>query len=149
MMPPQQDISKDRLLRASQRNSLRITLQVFEERLRAAREWLDGRQESGSLYERKLDLPLRNRKRAERQIQKALQVIDQLRERFDLEVELENAASILRSEMSVSWANLLDVRAQRLGRYGKVHPDLSRLLDPAIDELAEIARGLAVDLEEP
>jgi hypothetical protein len=124
-------------------------LQAFEENLRVTQEWLDGRQEWGILYRRKLDLPTGNRRRAERKVQKALQLIDFLRERFDLNVESRNAALMLRSEMSVSWVNLLDAHARKLGRYGKVHPDLSRLLDPALDQLADIASTLATVLGEP
>jgi len=51
-------------LNPSQKNSLRISLLMFEENLRQAQEWLDGREENGILYRRKLMLTEEIRKQA-------------------------------------------------------------------------------------
>ena len=133
---------KDKLNR-SQWNALRITMYTFEKNLRSAQAWLDGTEESGTFYERKLHLSAKRREQARKVITDALQTVIQLGNSLDLSVKEENAASKIRGEMSVSWANLLDMRAGKLSRYGKVHPDLSSELDPIIEQLAEMALHLS------
>ncbi|MCA2001756.1 MAG: hypothetical protein LDL51_07825 [Chloroflexi bacterium] len=131
------------LLNSYQKNSLQITLRMFEENLRNALEWLDGREEDGVLYSRTLILSEDGREQARRYIQDALGVIEKLSRQFDLRKESNDAASMLRGELEVSWANLLDTRSKKLGRYGKVHPELLSALDSDIQKLAEIAQRLS------
>ena len=136
------------LLNPYQKNSLRITLRMFEENLRNALEWLDGREEVGILYKRKLNLPQENREQARQYIKFALGVIEKLSHKFDLRKESSDAASMLRGELDVGWTNLLDTRAKKLGRYGKVHPELANVLDADIQNLAEIAQQLSAIIGE-
>ncbi len=131
------------LLNPYQKNSLRITLRMFEENLRNALEWLDGREEDGILYSRKLILSPVGREQARQYIKVALGVIEKLSLQFDLRKESSDAASMLRGELDVGWANLLDTRAKKLGRYGKVHTELANALDSDIQKLAEIAQQLS------
>lgn len=121
---------------------------MLEETLRHALEWLDGREENGILYRRKLNIPKESTEQARQQIMTALGVIEKLSYTFDLPKETEDAVAMLRGELSVSWANLLDTRAKKLARYGKAHPDLSGMLDGDIQKLAEIAIQLSVYLGE-
>lgn len=130
------------LLNPVQKNSLRITLRRFEENLHHAQAWLDGREENGVLYQRRLSLPAEDRQQAEREIRKALELIEILSRDFDLPVESENSAALIRGEMSISWADLLDSRASELGRGGEVNPNLRDALDPGIQSLAGIALSL-------
>jgi hypothetical protein len=44
---------------------------------------------------------------------------------------------------SVSWANLMDTRAQKLARFGEVDPRLSQELNPDVERLAYLAFSLA------
>lgn len=134
------------LLNPSQKNSLRITLQMLEESLRHALEWLDGREENGVLYSRKLSILKEKREHARQQIMAALGVIEKLSRKFDLPKETDDAGAMLRGELSVSWANLLDTRAKKLSRYGKAHPELGGMLDEDIRKLAEIALKLSAIL---
>ncbi len=46
--------------------------------------------------------------------------------------------------MPVSWADLHNSRTHKLGRYGKVHLELSNVLDPQVQHLAGIAQNLSV-----
>jgi len=131
------------LLNQYQWNSLRIRLRSFEEGLRHALEWLDGYEEDGVLYSRKLILSEKNRKQAQQEIRYALDKIAKISRLLDMPKETENPASLVRGEMTVSWADLMDSRARKLGRYGKVHPELSDELDPQIEKLAETARNLS------
>lgn len=131
------------MLNAYQKNSLRTTLLGLEETLRRAQEWLDGRQDAGILYRESLETAEEQKKRAEGEIKKALETVARLAERFELETETRDAANEIRAGLNVSWANLLDSRSQKLGRYGKVSPQLADALDPEIQELAEAALRLA------
>jgi hypothetical protein len=134
---------KKALLNPYQKNSLRITLRMFEENLHNALEWLDGREDDGILYSRKLILSPDRREQAREHIKVALGVIEKLSHQFDLRKESSDAASALCGELTVGWANLLDTRAKKLGRYGKVHPELVSVLDSDIQKLAEIAQQLS------
>lgn len=136
------------LLNPYQKNSLRVSLMMFEENLRHALEWLDGREENGTLYSRKLDLPEGKKVQAQQEINAALGLIDNLGHRFDLPRDTHDAASIFRGELTVNWANLMDTRAGKMRRYGKVHPELASMLDSEIQKLAEIALRLSAILGE-
>jgi hypothetical protein len=130
-------------LNRAQWNSLRISILSFERRLREAQDWLDGLEEHGTFYHRQLAIPDENRQEARRQIEQALQLLGRLGARLELPFQEETVNSELRSEMTISWANLLDNRASKLGRFGEVHPSLSGELDATIEELAGIANLLA------
>lgn len=130
------------LLNPNQKNSLRITLRQFEENLLRAQAWLDGHEENGVLFQRKLTISDGRRQQAEKEIQTALELIRKASQDFDLPSEVENSAALVRSEMAISWANLLDSRAGELKRSGAVHPNLSATLDPGIQTLAGIALTL-------
>jgi hypothetical protein len=136
------------LLNPYQKNSLRVTLQMLEENLRHTLEWLDGREENGILYSRTLNLPKENREQARQRIKAALGSIENLSRKFGLHKESSDAASMLRGELTVSWANLLDTRAKKLVRYGDVHPELASILDSDIQNLAGLALQLAAILGE-
>lgn len=136
------------LLNPYQKNSIRITLQMFEESLRHSLEWLDGYEEDGILYSRKLNLPEENRKQARQEIRVVLDMIENLSHKFDLQKESSNSAFMLRGELTISWANLYDVRASKLKRFGDVHPELASILDSDIQKLAGIAMHLSTILGE-
>jgi hypothetical protein len=119
---------------------------MFEEHLRHAQEWLDGREEHGILYQRKLEMSEDKRRQAEHIIKTALGLIEKLSEKFGLEAESQNAASMFQGELSINWANLMDARSGKLRRYGKVHPELESMLDSEIQKLAEIALQLSAIL---
>jgi len=137
------------LLNRYQKNSLRIALLGFEENLRRVLEWLDGYEEDGILSRRKLlNLPEENRKQARQEIKAALDLIKNLSQKFDLHKESSDVAAMLRGDLTISWANLLDTRANKLGRYGKVNPELASNLDSDIQNLAGIALRLSALLGE-
>ena len=136
------------LLNPTQKNLLRITLRRFEENLLHAQAWLDGNEEKGVLYQRKLTLSKKAREQAEPQIKAALDLIEKVSHDFDLPTESENSAALVSAEMSISWADLLDSRASELKRSGRVHPELSGVLDPSIQTLATIALALRTIFDE-
>ncbi len=138
---------KDKL-NPSQWNSLRLTVSMFEKNLRAAQAWLDGMEENGTFYQRKLHLSAKRRQQASHNIAEALQIVTELGQSLELPLENENVASEIRSQMVISWTNLLDNRSVKLKRYGRVHPELSSELDPIILQLAEMALNLSAIFDE-
>ena len=45
--------------------------------------------------------------------------------------------------MPVGWADLQGSRSHKLGRHGKVHPELSSALDSQVQHLAGIAQNIS------
>jgi hypothetical protein len=86
------------------------------------------------------------KQQAVQKIQAALEVIEKLGRKFELEKEFESAASILQGNLTVNWANLMDTKSNKLKRYGQVHPQLGDMLDADIQNLAEIALNLSTML---
>ena len=134
------------LLNPYQKNSLRVSLLMLEENLRYAQEWLNGREETGILYYRNLKLSEETKQQAGQKIQAALELIEKLSSEFELDKEFQSAASILQGDLTVNWANLVDTKSAKLRRYGQVHPQLDDMLDPDIQNLAEIAFNLSTML---
>lgn len=131
------------LLNPYQKNSLRVSLLLFEDSLHRAGEWLDGREENGILFRCKLELSEAKRKRARQTISTALALIEKLTHTFELRTEVESASAIIRSELTVNWENLMNTQAGKLRGYGEVNPQLAGLLDSDIRNLAEIALELS------
>jgi hypothetical protein len=131
------------LLNPYQKASLATVLRMFEENLRQADSWLDGRQTEGILYRQELHLAPRQRTRARKRIAAALADIAALAQEIGLEPEIEDPAGLIRGQMSIAWANLIDSQARKLKRYGEIHPDAAREIDPQIQRLAQVALELA------
>ena len=136
------------LLNPQQRSSLRFTLQSFEKNLREAQSWLDGAEEDGILYKAEVRISEERRRQVTQEITDALYQIGSLSASFELEKKEENPLSLIRSEMVISWANLLDSRSAKLGRYGDISAGLAEKLDPAINNLAETALYLSKIFED-
>lgn len=76
-------------------------------------------------------------------IEAALAEIASTSELLSLEREEWEAGGLIRSEMSVAWANLLDTQSKKLRGYGDVHPQLAEVLDPHVLLLSNLAIYLA------
>ncbi len=111
--------------------------------LRRADAWLQVGEESGILYRRRLGLSPEQRAVMREQIASALAQIATLADRFGLSADDEDLGAAIAAQMSADWANLCDVRSDKLCRYGEVHPDLAHLLDADISALAERVAILA------
>ena len=137
------------LLNEYQRNSLTAVLRLHEQQLRRAQEWLQQPPASGILYRRVLHLSAEQRQLALEHIAKMLALVDKMARGFALEPEEEDLGASIAADMVVSWANLLDVRSDKLRGYGTVDPRLGPSLDPYVLRLAELALKLASMLRAP
>lgn len=131
------------LLNGSQKFSVFVTLRTLEERLRQADAWLQGEEEHGRLYYRAVKLSPEQRALARQRIAEALPVIDALAHKLALEAVDDDAGAHIRAGLSESWANLCDIRSQKLRRYGEVQPGLSAVLDEPVEQLAQLALAIA------
>ena len=135
-------------LNPSQRTSIRTTLRAFEKSLRDAGSWLNGVEEDGILYAAKVRLPVESRQEVAREIAAVLERIGNLSASLDLEKTDDNPLRRVRSELVISWANLLDTRSTKLRRYGTVPAQIAEQLDPAIRDLADAALHLSQVFDE-
>ena len=132
------------LLNPAQRVSLQVSLRLFEQSLRHAESVLNNPLEvNGILFRQRFAISEAKRTLISTKISAALDQIRVMRELFALDAEEENLARQVASELSVSWENLMDVRAKKLRGYGKIHPELPTVLDPRIKSLSAIALELA------
>ncbi|MGQ9683527.1 MAG: hypothetical protein ACUVX9_13380 [Anaerolineae bacterium] len=131
------------LLNDAQRSSLSIALRIFEQELRRADQWLQGRLDEGVPYRGELHLDPETQAAARGAIAAALEGIVELARDLGLEQREENLRAAIATAMSLSWANLCDARSDKLRRYGEVNPQLEGVLDARIDRLAELALAIA------
>ena len=131
------------LLNSSQRRSVTVTLRGFETSLRQALAVLNGKSENGILFHETFRLPAPKQAEMRQAIETALSEIAGTRDLFDLESEERDAGGLIRSEMSVAWANLLDIQSKKLRGYGNINPKLVDILDPHVIQLSNLANNLA------
>lgn len=124
-----------------QKISVSIALRELETRLVRLRTLLD----QDSLSQR-LTPDALNRLRALLDRQQA--IIDELYRRFGLARESIDVVQTMVAEFSIAWTQLVDVRTQKLIRYGEVDPALVSTLDPAISELTELTLATVRILEQ-
>jgi len=137
------------LLNTPQHSALAIALRFFEQDLRQAEGWLRGELNMGLLYRPFLDLSTERRAAALARIAKALEIITRLAERFELHLVEEPLTKRIAAAMSIDWSNLLDTRSGKLARFGAVDPGLAELLDPEVEQLAELALAIESLMIEP
>ena len=130
-----------------QKNSVTVTLRMFEESLRKALFWMDGGEEIGILYRRRLDVPEEVKAQARGRILQALELIQELADTFHLEVLEENTARHIKGDIFIDWENLSDIRADRLKGFGAPKEGLSAVLDPPVDMLCRLALQLGTMFE--
>lgn len=126
-----------------QQRHLRASLISFEKALRLADRLLEDGDEVGILYYRKLYLDPDQRRLAHGKITQALHELADLVKQLGLESVEESTARDILSEMSVSWADLVDCHSDRMIGYGEVDTDAATKIDPAIDRLERIALELS------
>jgi hypothetical protein len=121
---------------------VKIVLWGFEEDLRMALRCLDGEQDEGYMYQRKLMLSEELREEARRYILEGLEEIHRLADTLDFEPEVENASRVLMGRLNIDWEYLSNLHAKDLKGYGVIHPELSNILDESAERMSRIALDL-------
>ena len=121
---------------------VKIVLRGFEEDLRTALRCLDGEQDEGYMYQRKLVLSEELREEARRYILEGLEEIHRMADTLDFEQEVENASRVLMGRLNIDWEYLSNLHAKDLRVYGDIHPDLTNILDKSAERMSRIALDL-------
>ena len=127
------------LLNDSQRRSLSVTLQRVEMAAWRLEEALTQRS-TPPLVLTRLTNPLDEQQQAALLALARLirQEIALLAHEYDLAATEQNFARLVMAEFTLLWADLEDVRPQKLLRYGNVKPALHQVLDPQLQHLIHL-----------
>lgn len=136
------------LLNEPQRRSLTSMMRLLEQHLRQIDGWLQGNEESGILYRRRLRLSPERRAIARQQVAAALAEIADLARRLELPGEDEDLAATIGAMMHLDWCYLGDRYADKLKRCGAVDPRLAAVLDPTLDRLTRLVFSLPAIVSE-
>jgi hypothetical protein len=129
------------LLNRSQRSSLAVTLSSLEEAVHSIYEVLDNDVEH-LFFEYTNGMCSVKATEIARELERMLEVAREMKHKFQIEAEQVDARKRILGEISTIWECLLDSRAERLRRYGKVCPELRSELDPDIDRLVRSAEQI-------
>ncbi len=135
------------LLNEAQRKSLSIALKMIEERLFVFRMLMvqDGYQ--GTMYRFRVNFTPEEKEAITQLFDRTLKNIAALKSKFGLKAVTEELTDQIMGTVTYLWTVLEDEKSRKLKRYGSVHPELKKALDPAlqkiIDDLNEISRRLS------
>lgn len=125
------------LLSDAQKNSLTVTLRLLEERILFYKMLLNKQLLPGLLTRYEIDRPAELLSRLENNFDQILDLVKRAKEKFDLTGKTTTLTSSLNAYTSYFWSLLIDLKSDKLVRYGDVKPGLKQELDPLIDQLIE------------
>lgn len=134
---------KPLLLNPYQQNYIRASLRFFENALRQVNRILEGGDERGILYYQKMTLDEERRKLAKEKVKDALNELANFVSELELEPQEENPAQRIMALMSLSWENLVEIQAKRLGNYGDIDTETADFIGPKAQRLARMAIELS------
>ncbi len=139
---------KKPLLNNSQKNSLRVSLRMLEEKILTIEMLIENKALHGELYSFYVDLSegeIENLKNILVEIHK---LIAEMKHIFNFDDQKEYLSNQLAGMSAYYWAVFMDETSEKLKRYGDVSPQLESVLDPKIEkfiyyikQLSTIKRG--------
>ena len=124
------------LLNPSQKNALRISLLLVEKGMLEIEHLLSAGEHQGILLRVTDDLGEDTKRGIRQHIDEVRGVIRELKERFQLGVEVEEKRPVIFGKAPILWEIVTDTDASRLRGYGEIHPGLKEALDPLIGQLS-------------
>ncbi len=125
------------LLNPAQKKSLQTALRLLEEKLYAARLLMDGGSYQGILYDLKIDVDERQKRKCQSLFEEIISVIREIEKQFNLSKTSVNFSHHLNGIAHYFRSVLLDETATALKRYGPVAAELEGTLDPLIFDLVQ------------
>jgi hypothetical protein len=125
------------VLNDAQHRHLSITMRVAEERLRSLQRLMRTGGETQGLLEVDDDLTPGERSVVAAKLAELLRCFADLGTQFSLSREWCSLRRTLAASLSITWADIQNVKAAALGAYGEVDPRLRDQLDPLLDRSAD------------
>ena len=125
------------MLNEAQHTHLSVVLRIAEERLLNLQRQLTGDSSAAKLSETKNDLTETERALVTEKITELLRLIAGLSYRFSVTARSRSLRHALDATLSITWADLQDVKEKALRNYGDTDPRLSEQLDPLVDKIAD------------
>ncbi|HEV8369074.1 MAG TPA: hypothetical protein VGQ39_14060 [Pyrinomonadaceae bacterium] len=116
---------------------LSTRLRSIDRDLYEAERLLNGDLPKSDLFEINSDITKEESEELLILIHAARQIVCDLHSVLGLTTKRENVRSWLLGHLSIVWTILEDCHAEKLKGFGEISPDLSRALDPSIDQLIE------------
>lgn len=132
-------------LNPAQHASVEITLREMEIALRQLLDEMDSHSE-GILYAQTTTLTDEQRQRIVELTGAMLDEIAGLAETLGLSKQHRDPIALVVGQINVLWSDLVDIRADKLTRYGDVSAEAARTLDPSIDRMIRLTEGLIAAL---
>ena len=125
------------LLNPAQKNSLRICLMLAEKGMLEVDRLVSAGEHQGLLFTITDDLTGDARTALRSLIHEIRAVIRELKDRFQLEMEVKAISRTIFGKAPLLWEMVADTDASRLRRYGETDPRLKEILDPSIERLGQ------------
>ena len=125
------------MLNEAQHRHLSVVLQIAEERLLNLQRQLSDNAPAAKLFEIENDLTETERAFVVQKISELLRLIASLSERFSVTARSRSLRHGLDATLSVTWADLQDVKERALRGYGETDPRLGEHLNPLVDSIAD------------
>lgn len=125
------------LLNPLQKNALRCSLLLVEKGVLEMEHLLSAGEYRGILLQITDDLGEDTRTAIDLLIQDIREVMRELRNRFQLDLEVERTSRTIFGKAPLLWEMVADTDASRLRGYGEIHPSLKEILNPSIERLAQ------------
>ena len=125
------------MLNEAQHRHLSIVLQIAEERLLNLQRQLSGNAPAAKLLDIANDLTETERVVVVEKISELLRLITGLSDRFSLTARSGSLRHGLDATLSITWADLQNVKERALRSYGETDPRLGEHLDPLVDSIAD------------
>lgn len=126
------------LLNPAQKNSLRISLMLVEKGMLEVDRLIAAGEHDGILFRIIDDLGDGTKTSIRQLIEEVRELIKEMRDRFQLEIEVERKSRTIFGKAPLLWEMVTDSDASRLRGYGEIDPQLKEILDPSIKRLGQI-----------
>lgn len=135
-------------LNEPQQRRIEVTLSLIEQTLlKLEKSYLTDTSITGEMLRITSDLTPAEVRKLKSLLNQMRQHIGRLREQFQLKPQERDLRRMLAAAFTHFWAILHDCRTDKLKGAGPVDPQLKQTLDPAINQLIELARALETVIE--
>jgi hypothetical protein len=119
------------------------TLSLLDENLCEFEEWAKGHAVRSVLYELRNTLSAVQRQEIAERVAKMQRLLKEVHNTLNLEGTVRSVDRMIVASCTIQWSSLVELKSNRLRRYGEVPPSLGEYLDPILEELNEDLRAIS------